>query len=172
MFADRMQFPWTKYHFAFLISHGVGQVFDTMRYEAAFPVRKEDAEALKQAAQGLKNFHQPLRILLCKNGEGRGPCWTHARLLSDQRFELITNVTDLYEANSPITETRPRGLRWKIEQLVTGTAAEIIDIMVRNRAFPENEGDAHRLEQAPFTPGETLRIKLKKFGFNERDWEN
>ena len=63
--------PWTKYHYALLTCKGVSFLFDTLRYEDAFPCRKADVEALKRSMKGLEAVLDDFTLLICKYGEGR-----------------------------------------------------------------------------------------------------
>jgi len=155
--------PWTKYHYALLTCKGVSFLFDTLRYEDAFPCRKADVEALKRSMKGLEAVLDDFTLLICKYGEGR-PNWTLPRLMSTQRLEVLPYATVVVmdpDFSAPKPGSR---LKYSNEVTVTGTLDTILDTLYLNHAMPASEADAHIIEQAPYSPDETLTVRLRNFG--------
>jgi len=160
----RQVVPWTRYHYAELRGRGIAQLFDTLRYENAFLCRQADAGRLihLMGDSDLRAIVEPITILICKYGERR-PNWTINRLLSDQYLKEL-DIHELYEFGAEFTATRPTSrLKFCNEVEITGTIDTIITTMLNNRAMPASEGDAHRIEQAPYQPEQPITVRLRNF---------
>lgn len=166
--------PWKYFNYALLHSRGLMHVFDTMRYDKAFFARRSDVEAIQQII-GDDSAHvlRPFTILLgCFDERGKTrPGWTHERLLSDQELKEIDSLAELYELNADHTAFKPTAaVNYESRLEITALLRQVLDIMYANKAFPDTEGDAHRIEQAFYSPTEELKVSLRTFTIGKMKW--
>jgi hypothetical protein len=165
------------YNFALFHTKGYGHVFDMLRYDRAFLCRKADVDDMKEAATDYtrRGANKPRSILICRydwRGKTR-PSFTSARLLKNQEYEMIDDVSALYELNSDFLEPRPsKPLKIQAELEVTGQLPWVLDVMYLNRAVPSTETDARRMEGAfsKVFGEQEITVKLVNFNSVESDW--
>ncbi len=154
-------------NYALLHSHGLAGIFDFMRYEQAFLVRHLDCEALLASATPERDFvSRPFSLLVCKPDfkSVTKPGWVANRLRSEQKLEPISRMDTLWELNIGVPQFNiSKPLSWLTTGEVTGALPYILDIMLTNQAFPNEESDSHRIEDAFENPMTPITVKLKRF---------
>lgn len=166
--------PWKYFNYAVLNTRGLAHVFDMMRYDRAFFARRLDVDTIlsilsDETAHALK----PFSILLCRyDFKGRTMAnWTHGRLCGDQKYDPVSELTDLFTLGADHTEMRPGSpLKIQSEYTVEGTLAYVLEVMWNNRAMPSTEKDAHLIEHAFHEPDQPMTVTLWTVMSQERQW--
>jgi len=163
------------FNFAILHSSGLNMVLDSMRYDQAFFCRKSDVEHIVETLEGGKPRFaiMPFSLLLGRF-DWRGktkPNWTPQRLLSGMEYEYIDDPMKLFDLRSEVESWHikpPAKLKSIVD--VTGNPTYILRTMHMNRAFPENEVDAHKIERGFHAPNEAITVRLQTYTNKEREW--
>jgi hypothetical protein len=166
--------PWRFYNYALLHAGGVDHVFDVLRYDSAHLLRQADVDdLLKSAGDSMEHVTKRFTLLICRRDE-KGvtkPGWTYQRLLKDQEIEEIKDPMKLYDYMPGFTGFHAKpALKWQGRCDVTGNLAYVLNTMLLNRAMPENEGDAHKIEQAFYHPEQEITVKLTSYRANKDKW--
>lgn len=157
-------------NYALFTSRGLHDVFDFMRYERAFFARKTDVETISASslpANVLDKFH----ILLGRYDYRVLGNWSHDRICSDQRLEVLHDLQELWELKADITVTR---VNFKVQSTIdfTGTLSQILDMMWLNMATPYREVDARKIEQGFYEePSQLISVTLLTFMSGNNTWK-
>jgi hypothetical protein len=172
--------PYRYFNYALLHTVGMDNVFNVLRYNVAFLVRRSDYEYLLKAAEGENYSDYMLRrasLLLCRyDWAGKTKAhWAHDHLLSTQEIEEITDPYALYELEADQTELRtPKpALKWEHILTVKGTLQYVLQVMYDNRAMPYEETDANKIERAfqPYVECGEIEVRLRNFLGVETEWK-
>lgn len=165
------------FNFALLHSIGYGHVLDTMRYDRAFLTRPDDLKNLLKAAEDyIPEAVKPQTILLCRydwKGKTR-PSWTHDRLLSNMKYEVIDYPAELIELNAGRIEMKSsKLLNVKSDLTMTAQLPDVLKVMYANRAMPSSEKDAHCIETAFHRAygNQEITVSLMNFHSYEKTWD-
>lgn len=155
-------------NYALLHSQGLGHVFDTMRYERAYLVRKTDLARLVEVSKGDGLAHVAGRYsLLLAKYDWKGPTkagWTDARLQNGMEFQRIDDMMRLMELGLESPDfTIKHKPKFRADVQITGTVAYVLTTMMLNKAFPCDEADSHYLYQGFYNPGGEVTVKLTNF---------
>lgn len=156
--------PWRFYNYALLHARGVSQIFNIMRYDNAFMVRQTDVETLIKSATEQEHISARFSILLCKISD-KGitrPGWTYPMLLSTQELEEVKDPTVLYMLYPNFVDFKPPSpLKFSNTFELTGDLSLVLNTMLSEQAIPNQETDAHVIEQAFFEPDKVITVKLR-----------
>jgi len=166
------------FNFGMLHGKGLGRIFNFMRYNIAFLARHSDLELLREAAQDYRDWMQrPYSILLCKyDWAGKTKAsWYDEICHSDQSFDPITSVGDLYDLNSDNTSLKPASpLKSKTEATAKGTLRWILQAMYDNQAMPYQETDACKMEHAMSLAAQgindPIEVVLANYKISKTEW--
>lgn len=167
---------WRFYNYAVLHTVGIDNVFNLMRYDHAFLIRPNDVAMLLASANDKLDFiARRFAVLLCKTDE-KGitrPGWSHGMLLSTQEYEEVKDAMKLYDLAPGIGGTNPfqtGGMKHRGVAEIEANLAYILKAMLDNRAFPDDEGTASRIEQAFHAPNDKIKVKLAKYALYKEPW--
>jgi hypothetical protein len=166
------------YNYVLLHTLGLGHVFDTMRYDDGFLVRRTDLDNLLAAAADYLPWSQRrLSLLLCRP-DWKGPTkanWTEGRLLSTQEYERIEDWPKLFslcpDATINLSFSPKKPLKFIASGEITGTLAQVLEVMFFNQAAPDDEHSTHKMYDALYRPEDTITVNLRSFVSEERTWD-
>lgn len=163
---------YSRFHYAVLECRGITHLFDTLRYERAFLVRKMDVDQIVDLVHDeLNAITAPLQVVIAAYGWDRKPQWRYDRLLSTMRLsELTISEVVALECDFTAFEAKPK-LKLRSDINVIGPVRDILKVMYQNHAMPCREEDAHRIEQMPFCDDKSDCVRLTSFVPNEREWK-
>ena len=156
------------FNYAVLHSTGLDHVFNFMRYNRAFLVRRADFERMLEAIPEYvpKWAIRKWSVLICRyDWKGKTKAnWEEGMLLSDQELEQVTDPMTLVELSSDMIELRsPKKLKWHHVLEITGPLQWVLQVMYENHATPHEEADAHKIERAFHAPDEEFTVKLANY---------
>jgi hypothetical protein len=160
--------PWKFFNYGTLYSRGVDNVFNFLRYNHCFFVREQDIKSLLATA-GTDHFDytsKRLTILVCRHDE-KGitrPGWSGHILTSVQEFEPISDPVKLMDLAPGLLASqtfRPSApLKKKGTFTVTGNLEYVLRVMLDNKAYPDDEPTANRIEIAFGDPDKEFDANL------------
>jgi hypothetical protein len=158
-------------NYALLHARGIDHLFDTMRYEPAFLVRRSDLDRIIATANDKLDFATArFSLLVCKPDDKgiKKASWWPQRLMSHQEYEYIEDHGKLFmllgdgiHADPDFHAKKP--LKWKGVTEITGTLAQVLTAIFDNNAFPAEEGQSFVIEQAFNRPDEKITVKIAAF---------